>query len=337
VNTKQLEYKLPKELIADSPAVPRDSARLIIYDSQLKQLIEDNFRHLGNYLKKGDVIVFNKTKVFPARIYGTDSKGKHREVLFLSEIKPRVWEVLIRGKVIPGELLLFSKKFQGRVIAGKNYLIKVNLKKAEVFSELEKIGKIPLPPYIKRELKSSDKKNYQTVFANEIGSAAAPTASMHFTKRLISSLKNYGIQIEFVTLHVGLGTFAPIKTEQIESHPIHSEHIEVDILTAERLNNAKRSGARIIACGTTVLRTLESVCETRRLKSFKGETKLFIYPGYKFHFVDGLITNFHTPKSSLLALVFAFAGEKNIRMIYKKAIQKKYRFFSYGDGMLLLP
>lgn len=283
------------------------------------------------------MIVFNKTKVFPARIEAQKETGGKLEVLFLSAVEPKKWQVMIGGKVTEAQKIIITKKLIGIVKKTKQAtFLTVNLSKLEVFEELESYGKTPLPPYIKRTADKNDQKEYQTVFAEKIGSAAAPTASLHFTKELLKTIKDHGVQIEYVTLHVGLGTFAPVKTEKVEDHPIHSEYFEIDEPTANRINKAKADGRRIIACGTTVVRTLEAAAQTGSLVAQKTETKLFIYPGFKFQIVDGMITNFHTPKSSLLALVFAFAGKENIRNAYAHAIKNKYRFFSYGDGMLIL-
>lgn len=259
-------------------------------------------------------------------------------MIFLSEKEPKVWEVLIGGKVNLGQKINFGEDFSGEVIKRQkdSWIIKVNLSQVEVFEILERIGHVPLPPYIKRSDKKIDKTEYQTVFAQKTGSAAAPTAGLHFTEELLKKLKHKGIQIEYLTLHVGLGTFAPVKTEKVEEHPIHSEYFELNVATAKRLNMAKKEGRRIIAVGTTVVRSLESAIESKELKHQKRTTNLFIYPGFKFKVIDGMITNFHTPKSSLLALVFAFAGKENIQKAYKHAILQKYHFFSYGDGMLIV-
>jgi S-adenosylmethionine:tRNA ribosyltransferase-isomerase len=282
-------------------------------------------------------LVLNQTKVFPARIFGTKESGGKVEVVFLSESKPRIWEVIIGGKVTDGQTITFSDGFLGvvRKKEGATF-IEVAQDKFELFSILEKLGQMPLPPYMKRGATKEDKQDYQTVFAKQTGSAAAPTAGLHFTDKLLQKLQELGVQIEYVTLHVGLGTFAPVKTEVLEDHPIHSEYYEIEPDVAERLNLAKKEGRRIVACGTTVVRTLESAAQTGKIVAAKKETKLFIYPGYEFRAVDAIITNFHTPKSSLLGLVFAFAGDSNVKAAYQHAIDEKYRFFSYGDGMLVI-
>lgn len=335
---EELDYQYPKELIALEPVSPRDTARLLVYKEG--QITHSTFRHLSEFLQRGDILVLNKTKVFPARVFGVLG-SKKIEIVFLSEISPKVWEVMIGGKVgdgdavvLPGNISVVISKDNNRITA------KVPFSEKGLYSYLEKNGHIPLPPYIKRPDTTRDKKEYQTVFAKKIGSAAAPTAGLHFTDRLVGELKKHGVQIEFVTLHVGLGTFAPVKSERVEDHPIHTEYFEIDQATMARLAKAKKAGRRVIACGTTSVRALESssskILSPTQPHQNKENTNLFIYPGYKFRVVDGIITNFHTPRSSLLALVYAFSGQENIRRIYQEAIREKYRFFSYGDGMLLL-
>lgn len=338
MKTSELNFELPEELIAKHPANPRDAAKLLILHPKNQTISESTFKNIGDFLGAGDVLVFNETKVFPARVYGVKPTGGKLEIVFLSEVEPKLWEVMIGGRVANGTKVSLSKNLSGTIEKNENgNFLKVNLGRSAVFNELEEVGQVPLPPYIKREVSKEDESEYQAVFAKNIGSAAAPTASLHFTKNLITNLKSRGVQIEYVTLHVGLGTFAPVKTEKLEDHPIHSEYFEVQSGTAARLNQAKKEGRRIIAVGTTVMRTLESAAQSGVVVAQKTETKLFIYPGYKFKLVCGLVTNFHTPKSSLLALVYAFAGQEFIQKAYQYAIEKKYRFYSYGDGMLILP
>jgi S-adenosylmethionine:tRNA ribosyltransferase-isomerase len=337
VKTSELDYELPEELIATSPVEPRDAAKLLVLNKKSGEISDSIFSDLPKILKRGDVLVLNQTKVFPARIFGTKETGGKVEVVFLAEKIPGVWEVIIGGKVSDGQEIIFTKEFSGKVKKDSTGIfVIVEKKREEVYKLLEKLGEMPLPPYMHRKAKDSDRLDYQTVFAKEVGSAAAPTAGLHFTEELLNRLKEIGVEIEYVTLHVGLGTFAPVKTDVLEEHPIHSEYIEIDGKTANNLSRAKEEGRRIIAVGTTVMRTLESGVSNGRLVPQKKETNLFIYPGYKFLFVDGLITNFHTPKSSLLALVFALAGKESVRAAYQHAISKKYRFFSYGDGMLII-
>lgn len=336
MRTADLDYKLPKELIAGEPAYPRDSARLMVLNRKNNYIEHSLFTELPNYLKEGDVIVFNKSKVFPARIFGENSKRKKVEVVFLEEISNKKWEIIIGGKVNNNEIIIFPNNLRGIVRKNKKNIIEINKNKKELFNYLDKNGKMPLPPYIKREANEKDKTDYQNIFANMVGSAAAPTAGLHFTNKLMSNLKKKGVQLEYVILHVGLGTFAPVKVEKVEDYDIHSEYFEIDKKTASRLNAAKKEGRRIIACGTTSVRVLESCSKNGYIEPRKEHTKLFIYPGYNFEYIDGIITNFHTPKSSLLALVYAFYGGEKTKKAYKEAIEKRYRFFSYGDGMLII-
>jgi S-adenosylmethionine:tRNA ribosyltransferase-isomerase len=336
MKTKELDYHLPKELIAAQPIVPRDASKLMVVGRANNKISHSVFLDLDKVLRSGDVLVFNKSKVFPARIYAKISQDKSVEVLFLKEVNSGIWEVMIGGRVANGDLLDFGNGFVGKIRKDKYSNLITTFNKEEVFDFLNKYGQVPLPPYIKRGAVKSDKNDYQNIFATDVGSAAAPTAGLHFTKRLIKKLEKKGVQIEYVTLHVGLGTFAPIKTEEIEGHDIHSEHYEIDKNTARRLSLAKSEGRRIIACGTTSLRVLESLVQGESISGGSGNTNIYIYPGYQFKFIDGLITNFHTPKSTLLALVYAFGGQDLIRVAYQEAIDKKYRFFSYGDGMIII-
>jgi len=335
VKTQELDYNYPKSLIAKKPTYPRDKARLLVVSRETEDLSHTCFKKIGDYLRPGDVLVFNQSKVFPARIYGRNENGKPFEVVFLEEVRPQVWEIL--SKKIPiNTKLCFGHGLEGRVKGQKPATIKINKSKKELMEYLFKYGEMPLPPYLKRNATSKDKKDYQTVYAQQVGSAAAPTAGLHFTKRLIKKLTKNNVQIEKVTLHVGLGTFAPIRTEEVADHNIHEEYYQVDQKTFKRLIKAKKSSRRIIACGTTTVRVLETVFSDNSQKPLQGKTSLFITPGYDFKFVDGLITNFHTPKSSLLALVWAFAGKNLTQKAYREAISKKYRLFSYGDGMFII-
>lgn len=338
MRTERLDFSLPKELIAQKPVRPRDAAKLLVLNKKSGKIEHSNFHDLTKFLKKGDLLVFNSTKVFPARIMAKKETSGNLEVVFLSEISSKVWEVVIGGKAEKDTKIIFSGDLCGEIIEKKGNIakIKFNQNSEKILRILQKEGHMPLPPYIKRKDQISDKRDYQTVFAKKIGSAAAPTAGLHFTNRLLESLKNKGVEIELIDLHVGLGTFAPIKTEKIENHPIHAEYFEISPKTAQAVNRAKKEGRRVIAVGTTVVRTLETAYRNGKIQSGSGESSLFIYPDYKFKVIDGLITNFHTPHSSLLALVFAFAGEKNIKKAYRVAIRQKYRFFSYGDGMFII-
>lgn len=344
-------YQLPKKLIAVGPCLERDKARLLVLNQANGHLTDDYFYNLDKYLKSGDVLVLNDSKVIPARLEG-ESAGKRFEVLLVKNIGKNKWECWVRpGRKAQIEAdFAFSSRLKGKLIERKGdlFIFDFNLSDDTFYREIEKIGQVPLPPYILKARKEhhlaliqqNDLKNYQTIFAQKIGSVAAPTAGLHFNKRLLARLNKNGIQMEKVTLHVSLGTFQPVNTEKIEDFHIHSEYFEISKEVTERLNKAKREGRRIIAVGTTSVRVLETVtkqiAKSQKLMAKSGETAIYIYPDYKFKFIDGLITNFHLPKSSLLLLVSAFAGKENIKKAYEHAIKEKYRFYSYGDGMLIL-
>ncbi len=334
------DYELPPELIAQVPCPQRDHSRLMVLDREKKSIAHKHFYDIIDYLKPGDTLVFNNTRVIPARLIGTRSTGAHIEVFLLRRREQNDWEVLVKpgrkarsGTIINfgnGELsceILESTDFGGRI---------ARFKYDGIWEELlDKLGQTPLPPYIHEKLQ--DKSRYQTVYAKEDGSAAAPTAGLHFTEDLLKKIKEKGIALEFVTLHVGLGTFRPVNVERIEDHVMHTEFFHVDEDTAARINAAKERGGRIIAVGTTSIRTLESATdESGKLIAQSADTGIFIYPGYKFKIVDGIITNFHLPKSTLLMLVSAFAGREYILNAYHEAVAQKYRFFSFGDAMCIL-
>lgn len=351
MNLKLFDYKLPPNLIAQKPASPRDSARLLIYDRKTKKIEHKHFFNLPKYLTENDVLVFNDSKVLPARLIGNKESGGKAEVLLLEQKEDNQWEVLLGlRKPQVGLKLLFKAGLEAEVVSrseGKTWFVEFNFKGTKFNNILFKIGQMPLPPYIhSKSTQSVLQKEYQTIYAKKIGSAAAPTAGLHFTKKLMSQIKKTGCQIEFVTLHVGLGTFDPVNTEKIEDHQIHSEFIQVNKQTIKQLIKAKKEGKRIIAVGTTSLRTLETIFSNKQSnpalhhadefgaskKAIKQNTNIFIYPGYKFKFVDALITNFHLPKSSLLMLVSALIGRKATLEIYQRAIKLKYGFFSFGDA-----
>lgn len=334
----EFDFNLPKNLIAQKPASPRDSCRLMVLDRGTGTIRHDGFYNIGKYLRPGDVLVLNNSKVLPARLIGKKSTGGKVEILLLKHISPGAWQCLvgfvpIRQQV--GLKIKFSGKLNGEIIkrAGDTAVVKFNLSGAKLMEQIFKIGQPPTPPYIKRLAKSSE---YQTVYAEKFGSVAAPTAGMHFTKLLMKKLKKMGVEIEYITLHVGLGTFQPVKVDDIKKHEMHAEYFELDKKTAERLTAAKHAGRRIVACGTTTVRVLESCAQNGKLRAKSGETDIFIYPGYKFKIIDDLLTNFHVPKSTLIMLVAAFAGKKFIDRAYQSAIKKKYRFYSFGDSMLIL-
>lgn len=332
-------YDLPKELIAQVPIEKRDESRLLILDKSTGEITHKTFKDIIDYLEPGDCLVRNNTKVIPARIYGKKETGANVEFLLLNNIEGDIWECIVRPgnklhigtKVIFGEGLLEAEILD--IMPGGTR--KVLFKYEGIFNEiLDKIGLMPLPPYIHEELK--DKDRYQTVYAKYNGSAAAPTAGLHFTDELLEKIKAKGVDIANVTLHVGIGTFRPVKEENVEEHAMHSEHFYIKQEDADKINKAKRAGHRVIAVGTTSCRVLETIADDNGfVKETEGDTKIFIYPGYKFRCLNSLITNFHLPESTLLMLVSALAGRENIMKAYKEAVDLKYRFFSFGDAMLI--
>ncbi len=332
-------YDLPEDLIAQTPADPRDSSRLLVYDRGSDTVRHEVFKNVTDYLNAGDVLVINNTRVLPARLCAHTENGGAVEVLLLKRYNADTWEVLVKPgkKCRKGKKLVISDELSLTVedVTPSGERI-VKFAYNGVFEEiLDKLGSMPLPPYIKAKLK--DKNRYQTVYAKTDGSAAAPTAGLHFTPELLQNLKAKGVLIAEVLLHVGLGTFRPVKEDIITDHEMHSEYYEVGAEAAEIINSAKREGRRIVAVGTTSVRTLESAAdENGFLKPKKGETKIFIYPPYKFKCIDALITNFHLPESTLIMLVSALAGREKVLELYKTAVGEKYRFFSFGDAMMIL-
>ena len=333
-------YELPERLIAQVPIEKRDESRLMVLDRN-KQTIEHKvFKDIIDYLQPGDCLVRNNTKVLPARLYGKKETGAHVEFLLLNRIEGDIWECIVRpgnklhvgAKVSFGDGLLNAEVLD--TMPGGTRKVKFTYQ--GIFNEiLDKIGLMPLPPYIHEELKENDR--YQTVYAKYEGSAAAPTAGLHFTKELLEEVKKKGVNIAYVTLHVGLGTFRPVKVDEITDHHMHSEFYQVDEEAAEKINRAKDSGHRVICVGTTSCRTIESAAdETGHLKPTSGWTEIFIYPGYKFKILDGLITNFHLPEATLIMLVSALAGREHVLAAYEEAVQERYRFFSFGDAMLIV-
>ncbi|MFA4871742.1 MAG: tRNA preQ1(34) S-adenosylmethionine ribosyltransferase-isomerase QueA [Patescibacteria group bacterium] len=329
--TSQFDYNLPKTLIGQKPIKPRDQARLLILDRKTKTLSHKKFYNLIDFLEKGDALVLNNSKVIPARLIGRKKTGGRIEVFLLKKIKRGLWSVLIKGKIKAGQKIILPKKIIATALKKMDgdWLVAFNAPDKKLFS----IGQTPTPPYIKQK---SNLMDYQTVYAKTDGSVAAPTAGLHFTKNLLKKLKNKGVKIEYITLHVGLGTFAPVKTEKIENHKMPGELAVLDKITADRLNKIKKMGHKIIVCGTTTVRTVEAFADKDgKLIPQKKWVDIFIYPGYKFKFVEAIITNFHLPKSTLLMLISAFANQKIIRRAYQEAINKKYRFYSFGDAMLI--
>ena len=333
-------FDLPDELIAQDPLDDRSSSRLLVLDKDTGAVSHDIFRNIGDYLKKGDCLVLNDTRVIPARLLGIkEDTGAHVEVFLLKRRKNDIWEALVKPgrKLRPGSKVDFGngllKCEVTDVVEDGNRLVKFFYE--GIFEEiLDKLGKMPLPPYITHELK--DRNRYQTVYAKYDGSAAAPTAGLHFTKELLGRLNEQGIDLAYVTLHVGLGTFRPVKADNILDHHMHSEMYMISEEAAGKINSAKENGGRIICVGTTSCRTIESAAdENGRLKACSGETDIFIYPGYKFRVLDCLITNFHLPESTLVMLVSALAGRENVLNAYNEAIKERYRFFSFGDAMFI--
>lgn len=340
MNLKEFDYYLPTELIAQDPLDDRSSSRLLVLDKETGEIEHKHFSDIIDYLNPGDCLVINDTKVIPARLFGTKVEtGAVIEILLLKRNKDDVWECLARpgkkakqGTVISfGDGILTGEIVD--VVEDGNRLIKFHYK--GIFEEiLDRLGEMPLPPYITHKLQ--DKNRYQTVYAKHEGSAAAPTAGLHFTKELLGKIRDKGVEIASVTLHVGLGTFRPVKVENILEHHMHSEYIIVEQEAADKINNARRNGHRVIAVGTTSCRTLESVTdESGMVMSMSKDTDIFIYPGYKFKAIDCLITNFHLPESTLLMLVSALAGKDKIMNAYNIAVEEKYRFFSFGDAMFI--
>lgn len=331
------DYELPQELIAQHPMEPRDHSRLLVVDKHTGELQHKHFYDLVDYLRPGDVLVFNDTRVIPARLHGTKDTGAHVEVFLLTRRDATDWEVLVRpGKKLQvGARINFSDELSCEVIEHTDFGGRVVRFKYEgIFEEiLDRLGETPLPPYITAPLE--DKERYQTVYNRERGSAAAPTAGLHFTKELLAKIKELGCEEVFVTLHVGLGTFRPVSEANIEDHKMHKEFYTVSQEAADAINKAKAEGRRIIAVGTTAVRTLESAGADGTLKAGGNWTNIFIYPGYMFRFVDELVTNFHLPQSTLLMLVSTLATRDIMLATYKKAVEERYRFFSFGDAMFI--
>ena len=341
MDVKDFYFDLPQELIAQDPLEDRSSSRLLVLDKKTGEIEHHTFRDVVSYLKKGDCLVINDTKVIPARLFGVkeDTQAKI-EVLLLKRKENDIWETLVRPgkKAKPGTVISFGdgllKGTVVDVVEDGNRLIQFSYE--GIFEEiLDQLGQMPLPPYITHQLK--DKNRYQTVYAKHEGSAAAPTAGLHFTKELLKEIEDMGVTIAHVTLHVGLGTFRPVKVDNVLDHHMHSEFYVVEEEEAKKVNDAKKNGGRVICVGTTSCRTVESATgEDGILKAGSGWTDIFIYPGYRFKILDGLITNFHLPESTLVMLVSALAGREHVLHAYEEAIKEKYRFFSFGDATLII-
>lgn len=340
MKTSDFYYDLPQELIAQTPAEPRDSARLLVYDRATKQISHRHFYDITDYLKKGDVLVVNNTKVLPARIYGKKEKtGGKIEFLLLKRLDLTRWEVILKPgrSAKPGTVFEFSPQLKARVESVEEDGSRiVEFLYDGVFEDiLSKIGEMPLPPYIKEKLQ--DKTRYNTVYSKVDGSAAAPTAGLHFTSELLQKVRDMGVEVVEVLLHVGLGTFRPVKVEDVTQHHMHSEYYSVSQEAADAINKAKQEGRRIVCVGTTSVRTLESAAdENGHVQAGGGNTEIFIYPPYKFKVVDCLITNFHLPESTLIMLVSALCSREEVLHVYETAVKEKYRFFSFGDACLFL-
>ncbi len=333
-------YDLPENLIAQTPIEPRNTSRLLVLSKESGEVSHRGFQNLFEYLREGDCLVLNNTRVLPARIFGTRvDTGAVVEFVLLKQKEQLLWECIAGPgkKAREGHEFVFSDKLSARVekvLEDGNRILKFTAE-GEFFSVLDEVGQMPLPPYIKEKLE--DKERYQTVYSKHLGSAAAPTAGLHFTDEMLEELKAKGVNIAYVTLHVGLGTFRPVKVDEITDHKMHSEHYVLSEETAEIINKTKENGGRVICVGTTSCRTVESVASKYgKIVSATDDTDIFIYPGYKFKCMDGLITNFHLPESTLIMLVSAFAGYECTMNAYKCAVEEKYRFFSFGDAMLIL-
>jgi len=340
MKVSEFNYNLPEELIAQVPIKNRDESRLMVINKEKQTIEHKTFKDILDYLQPGDCLVRNNTKVIPARLYGIkEETGAKIEFLLLKQIEDDIWEVMVRPgkKLMPGTKVTFGDGLLKAEILEKleGGNRKVQFTYQGIFNEiLNEIGLMPLPPYIHEKLKEKDR--YQTVYAKYEGSSAAPTAGLHFTEELLQKIKEKGIEIANVTLHVGIGTFRPVKVENIEEHGMHSEHFYIKKEDAEKINKAKSEGKRIIAVGTTSCRVIETIADEKGfVKETEGDTSIFIYPGYKFKCMDCLITNFHLPESTLLMLVSALAGKEFVMKAYEEAVKEKYRFFSFGDAMLI--
>lgn len=340
MNVSDFYYDLPEELIAQTPIEKRDESRLMVLNRAKQTIEHKTFKDIIDYLEPGDCLVRNNTKVIPARLYGKKATGAKIEFLLLNRIEGDIWECIVRPghKLKPGTEVEFGDGLlKAKVLdVMEGGTRKVEFKYKGIFNEiLDKIGLMPLPPYIHESLKDNDR--YQTVYAKYEGSAAAPTAGLHFTPELFEKIKAKGIDVANVTLHVGIGTFRPVKVENVEEHHMHSEHFYIKQEDADKINTAKKNGKRVIAVGTTSCRVLETIAdENGMVKPTEGDTQIFIYPGYNYKCLDGLVTNFHLPESTLIMLVSALAGRDYIMKAYNEAVKERYRFFSFGDAMLIL-
>lgn len=341
MDVKDFDYELPEELIAQTPADKRDSSRLMILDRKAGTIEHAHFYDIVNELGPGDVLVMNNSRVIPARIFGTKrGTGAHIEFLLTKDLGGDLWQTMVRPgrRLHPGDIVDFAEGLSAEIIETmEGGTRKVRFHYEGIFMEtLSKVGSMPLPPYIRREAGDTDKERYQTVYSKIDGSVAAPTAGLHFTKELLKEIEAKGVKLAYVTLHVGIGTFRPVKAEKVEDHHMHFEEYFIDEETARTINEAKANGGRIISVGTTSTRTLESSAdEDGRVHAGHGNTDIFIFPGYRFKVVDALITNFHLPKSTLMMLISALYDREKILEAYEEAVKERYRFFSYGDAMFI--
>jgi len=338
---KNYDYMLPNGLIAQEPIKNRDNSRLLIFDRNSNKIIHDFFYNLHNYLNEGDVVVLNNTKVIPARIFGNKIKTNAKiEILLLDNLGEKKWNVMIKNsrRIKNNDEVIINNDLKLKILEkkGKEVIVEFNLSNNKLLGKLWDIGIMPLPPYIKKnKFDLVHKSRYQTIYAKNPGSKAAPTAGLHFTENVLDNLKNKKIKTAEITLHIGLGTFNPVDTRDIRDYKIHKEYFHISNSTAAIINNAKQKNKKVIACGTTSLRVLENSHKNKMIYPQNSTTSLYIYPGFKFNITDHLITNFHLPKTSLYILVCAFAGIENIKRCYNEAIENNYRFYSYGDVMLI--
>ena len=335
---KDFDYELPEELIAQTPIEPRNASRLMVLNKDSETIEHHHFYELQKFLKAGDTLIFNDTRVIPARLIGHRESGGKVEVLLLRRIEGNKWETLVKPgkKATVGNRIKFSEELSCKVIDNTDFGGRIiEFEYEGIFEEiLDRLGETPLPPYIHKKLEDGER--YQTVYNKERGSAAAPTAGLHFTEEQMKELEESGINLGYITLHVGLGTFRPVKVENIEEHEMHEEFYTIPQETVDLIRRTKEAGGRVIAVGTTSIRALESAAESGELQAKTGATKIFIYPGYQFKVIDGIITNFHLPKSTLIMLISAFAGRDFILRAYKEAVKERYRFFSFGDAMIIM-
>ena len=342
MKTSDFDYALPEELIAQSPPASRGSSRLLVFEREAGTISHKEFTDILDFFDKGDLLVFNDTKVIPARLFGRKETGGKIEILLIREIKEDLWECMLKSSKGAKVGMNFSLGegddiIQADVMEKKDGSVIVKLRSdIGVRETINKIGRMPLPPYVKRDATKEDEARYQTIYALKDGAVAAPTAGLHFTPELMKALDEKGVETAMITLHVGPGTFQPVRVDDLENHKMHSEHFQINKSVAKKINEVKEKGGRVVAVGTTTVRTLESSNDKGKVLPNEGETDIFVRPGSRFNIVDCMITNFHLPKSTLFMLVSAFAGTANMKKVYEEAVLEKYRFFSYGDAMLII-